>query len=96
MNGDDAVELTVATLGRRAAAALLDLFVPLTCWALATWIIVASDPRPLAMPPWNLFDTVIDYLHDRPGRAAASVFVLVVAQVGWPLLFRVLRNRELR
>jgi len=76
-----------APLWRRLLAALLDGLVPLTTWALATWVIVSSDPEPIAFPPWNLFDLVVDYLHDRPGRAALSLAVFVLLQVAWPVAF---------
>ena len=44
---------------RRTLATLLDLFVPLTVWALGTWALVATDAEPLNMPRWNLFDQII-------------------------------------
>lgn len=77
-----------ASLGRRSLATLLDLFVPLTSWALLTWVVVASDPDPPAIPRWNLFDQVVDYLHDRPGRALVAASLLVLLQIAWPLVFR--------
>jgi uncharacterized RDD family membrane protein YckC len=77
-----------APVWRRALATLIDLLVPLTAWVLATWLVIASDPAPLTIAPWNLFDQIVDYLHDRPGRAAFSLTLLVLAQVGWPLAFR--------
>lgn len=76
-----------ASLWRRTLAALLDLLVPFTAWALATWAVISSDPTPLAMPQWNLFDQVVDYLHDRPGRALASIALFVALQIAWPFAF---------
>ena len=76
-----------APLWRRWLAALMDLVVPMTFWAIGTWAIVASDPEPVALPPWNLIDQVVDYLHDRPGRSAMAGLLWVATQVAWPLLF---------
>lgn len=76
-----------APVWRRFFAALIDLVVPLTAWALATWALIATDPEPLELPPWNLFDQVVDYLHDRPGRAFLSLTIFVALQVAWPLVF---------
>jgi len=79
-------EWSAAPLWRRALAAGLDALVPCAVWALATWALVASDPE-LALPPWNLFDQIVDYLHDRSARSALSIAVLVLAQVAWPIVF---------
>lgn len=76
-----------APVWRRTFAALIDLVVPLTAWALATWALIATDPEPLELPPWNLFDQIVDYLHDRPGRALMSLTLFVALQVAWPVLF---------
>lgn len=83
----EAVHHAAAPLWRRALATLIDLAVPLTVWALGTWALVATDPTPLEMAPWNLFDQVVDYLHDRPGRAVVAVMLMVGMQVAWPLAF---------
>ena len=72
---------------RRTLATLLDGFAPLTAWALGTWALIASAPEPLVMPPWNLFDQIVDYLHQRPGRAAWSVVLFVALQLGWQVAF---------
>ncbi len=72
---------------RRTLATLLDLFVPLTVWALGTWALVATDAEPLNMPPWNLFDQIVDYLHQRPGRAVASIVLGVGLLIGWQVVF---------
>lgn len=72
---------------RRTLATLLDLLAPLTAWALVTWALVASDGEALEMPPWNLFDQIVDYLHQRPGRTALSVLSLVVVLVSWQVAF---------
>lgn len=76
-----------APLWRRALAASLDLLVPMSVWVLATWAIVSSDPEPPAIPPWNLFDLAVDYLHDRPWRVVASIALLLSLQVAWPVAF---------
>jgi len=81
------VSIWVSPLWRRACATLIDLIVPLALWALATWLIVGSDPEPPPVAPWNLIDQVVDYLHDRPGRAWASGLVFVTLQLLWPLAF---------
>lgn len=81
-----AVSWLAAPLWRRALAAALDAVIPLALWALATWTLVVTDGE-LELPPWNLFDQVVDYLHDRPGRSALSIAVLVALQVMWPVLF---------
>lgn len=76
-----------APLWRRTLAALLDMLAPMTVWIVATWAIVSSDPEPVAIPAWNLFDLAVDYLHDRPWRVALSFAVLIVTQVAWPVAF---------
>jgi len=76
-----------AGVWRRVFAALIDLVVPLTGWALGTWALIVADPAPLELPPWNLFDQIVDYLHDRPGRALLSSTLLLALQVAWPLVF---------
>jgi uncharacterized RDD family membrane protein YckC len=76
-----------APLWRRSLAALMDLFVPLTVWLLGTWVLVSTDPEPLELPPWNLFDQLVDYLHDRPGRAALALVLWLGTQLAWPLAF---------
>lgn len=75
-----------APLWRRSLAALLDLVPPLALWALVTWVLVATNAE-LDLPPWNLFDQVVEYLHERPGRAALSALALVLFEVLWPVLF---------
>lgn len=87
MSGAGQVARVAAPLWRRTLAALIDLVVPLTLWMLGTWTVIASDPTPLEMAPWNLFDQVVDYLHDRPWRAAVSLVLLIGVQVGWPVAF---------
>jgi len=76
-----------ASLWRRTLATLLDALVPLTAWVLGTLALVGSDPEPLALPPWNLFDQLVDYLHDRPGRSALSFLLLFGLQIAWPVIF---------
>jgi uncharacterized RDD family membrane protein YckC len=83
----DTITVTVAPLWRRACASLIDLVVPLGLWALATWLIITSDPEPPPVAPWNIIDQVVDYLHDRPGRSLASGLVFFMLQVLWPLVF---------
>ncbi len=81
------VSILVAPLWRRTSATLIDLIVPLGLWALATWLIVTSDPEPPPVAPWNFIDQIVDYLHDRPGRTWASGLVFIALQVLWPLAF---------
>jgi len=76
-----------APLWRRSFATLIDLAVPATLWVLGTWALLASDPEPLELPPWNLFDQIVDYLHDRPGRAFLSLTLFIGLQIAWPLAF---------
>ena len=72
---------------RRALAALIDLVGPLALAVLGTWLFVATDPEPPPVAPWNVIDQVVDYLHDRPGRALASVGLFFALQILWPLVF---------
>lgn len=76
-----------AGVWRRTFATLIDLVVPLTAWALGTWALIATDPEPLELPPWNLFDQIVDYLHDRPGRALLSLTLFLSLQLAWPFVF---------
>ena len=86
--GESPLGFQAAPLWRRLFATLLDALVPLTLWALGTWALVSSDPESLAIPPWNLFDLFVDYLYERPLRAALSLIVLVALQIAWPVVFR--------
>lgn len=79
--------LTAAPSIMRALAALVDLAFVLALCALATWLIVVSDPDPPPVRPWNVLDQVVDYLHDRPGRAALSAFAGASLAVLWQLVF---------
>lgn len=80
--------ITTAPLPLRALAALIDLVPPLLFAALATWLLVTTDPMPLEPREWNLIDQVVDYLNDRPGRASLSFLSFIALQVLWPLAFR--------
>jgi len=77
-----------APLWRRTLATLLDLVPTLALGTVAAWGLIASDPEPPAIPPWNLLDQVVDYLQNRPGRATLVAIVIALIQVLWPLIFR--------
>jgi len=75
--------VTAAPTWRRALAGLIDLVIVLGLWALATWALVASDPEPPTIPPWNPLDRVVDYIQARPGRVALSLLALALLHVAW-------------
>jgi uncharacterized RDD family membrane protein YckC len=77
-----------APLWRRSLATLIDLVPTLGLATVAAWVLIASDPEPPSIPPWNLLDQVVDYLQNRPGRATLIALVLVLVQVLWPIVFR--------
>ncbi|MCC6623817.1 MAG: RDD family protein [Deltaproteobacteria bacterium] len=85
--------VTVAPIWRRTLAGLIDLAAVLGLWALATWAIVASDPEPPTIPPWNPLDRVVDYIQARPGRFASSMITLALLHVAWAFVWTRLSRR---
>jgi len=82
--------ISVAPLWRRTLAALIDLAPVLALTALVAWALVASDPSPPEIPPWNPLDRVVDYIQLRPGRSALVVLTFVALHIGWAFVWAAL------
>jgi len=81
------LELETASLWRRLLASLLD-GVPIAATAsIVVLLLLLTDPEPLEIPPWNWFDQVVDYLHDRPLRSLLIALSGAFAFVLWPVCF---------
>ncbi len=81
------LELETAALWRRALASLVDA-IPVIAFTTAVAVgLILTDPEPLRIPPWNWFDQVVDYLHDRPLRSIIIAVAGVLALLLWPVCF---------
>jgi uncharacterized RDD family membrane protein YckC len=81
------LELETAPLWRRLLAGLLDAIPVAATAAIAALVAILTDPEPLRIPPWNWFDQVVDYLHDRPLCSLLIALSGTLAFVLWPVFF---------
>ncbi|MFT7579783.1 MAG: Mce-associated membrane protein [Myxococcota bacterium] len=59
-------EVVVSPSWRRGLALLVDALPLATLWLLLAGAIAAASPSEAPSVPWNLLDTVVDYIHARP------------------------------
>ena len=81
------IEVRAAPLLRRMLAGVVDWVAVVLLAGSVMGLLVASDPSPPEIAPWNLLDRVVDYIQARPGRVALGFAAFVVCHVGWTFMW---------
>lgn len=79
--------ITTATLLRRMLAGSLDWLAVIAIAGSVMALLIATDPTPPEIPPWNLLDRIVDYIQARPGRTALGFLAFVICHIGWTFVW---------